>query len=90
MRLDGPSRASLLHLELRGNNNGCEGLVVNDCDQSGSRVYVEGASVVAPTQVGVLVDGVENADVSMHDFYHEGAATGISFRLRLFMDVSQT
>jgi len=78
LRLDGPSRTSLLHLHLRGNKE-ADGLLVANCDQPGSRVTVEGASVPSAHEVGVLIDGVENADVSMYDFYHAGAP--VSFKV---------
>ncbi|HEY3398713.1 MAG TPA: glycosyl hydrolase family 28-related protein [Armatimonadota bacterium] len=76
--LAGPSRALLRHLHLRGTAQ-TDGLVVGNCDQPGGRIFAQGASVPNATQVGVLVDGVENADVSLHDFYHAGAP--VSFRV---------
>ncbi len=73
IRLAGPSRATLRDLEIRGGGK-AEGIMVERCDQPGARVFSEQLSTEGGLGVGLLVDGLDLCEVSMHDYYHSGAS----------------
>ncbi len=71
LRLPGPSRAILRDLEIQA-GAASAGIVVEKCDQSGARVFMEQGEVANAQIVGLLVDGLAHTDVSLHNFYHSG------------------
>jgi len=79
LRLAGPSRATLRDLEVNGSRR-ADGIVVGNCDQPGSRVYLEQLNVDAARRVGLMVDGVEVADVELRNMNHGGCDLGVRVR----------
>ncbi|MBV9470329.1 MAG: hypothetical protein JOZ57_13915, partial [Abitibacteriaceae bacterium] len=71
LRLAGPSRAVLRELSITGAGQAA-GVVVENCDQPGARVFMEQGNAQGGPGSGLLADGLDNADVSLHDFYHSG------------------
>jgi len=70
LRLNGPSRAILRELGTNGGANGgnaANGVAVENADQPGARVYLEGFSTEPPLQTALLADGLTNARVELHD-----------------------
>ena len=71
LRLLGPSRASLRDLSVTaGNQGGVDGIVVENADQEGGRVYgnqlnAGGAGGTHMVGAGIRVDGLDRADVTM-------------------------
>lgn len=79
LRLAGPSRATLRDFEVNGAKR-ADGIVVEQCDQPGSRVYLEQLNVDAAQRVGLLVDGVELANVELRNMNHGGCELGVKVR----------
>jgi hypothetical protein len=70
LRLAGPARATLRDLQIQAGEG--TGILVEDCDQDGGRVFADqlnitGTSPNAKPADGLLVDGVERADVQLHN-----------------------
>ena len=66
VRLEGPSRAIVRDLSVSA--GAANGILVENCDQPGGRIFadqlnVPGASASAKSKAGLLVSGVEQADV---------------------------
>ena len=79
LRLAGPSRATLRDFEVNGAKR-ADGIVVEKCDQPGGRVYLEQLNVDAAQRVGLMVDGVELANVELHNMNHGGCDLGVKVR----------
>lgn len=79
LRLAGPSRATLRDLEVNGAKR-ADGIAVEKCDQPGARVYLEQLNVDAAQRVGLLVDGVELANVELRNMNHGGCELGVRVR----------
>ena len=54
--------------------------MVETCDQPGGRVYLEQLNVDAAQRVGLMVDGVEQANVELHNMNHGGCDLGVRVR----------
>ena len=78
LRIDGPSHVTLREFAIAATSSN-PGLEVNNCDQPGARVFMEKVDVGA-SDVNLLVDRLDNADVSLQNFYHSGA-TKVSVRV---------
>jgi hypothetical protein len=76
LRVDGPSHATLREFAIGSSN---QGLVVDNCDQPGARVFMEKVDV-AGSDVNLLVDRLDNTDVCLQNFYH-GVAAEVSVRV---------
>ena len=77
LRLEGPSRATLRELMVNAGQQ-ADGIVLTGCDQPGGRVFAEQLNVVgAAKDVGLLVDGLSEANVLLNDFGHSGAQVGV-------------
>jgi hypothetical protein len=79
LRLAGPSRVTLRDLEVNGAKR-ADGIVVEKCNQPGGRVYLEQLNVDAAERVGLMVDGVEQANVELHNMNHGGCNLGVKVR----------
>ena len=75
--LAGPARATFRDLSLVGNRKGA-GMMIAGADQPGARISGDGLDV-GGCQLGLLVDGVEQTDVSFRDIHHHG--NKVSFRV---------
>lgn len=69
LRLAGPSKAVLRDLRINGGTTS-HGIIVENADQPGAifftqQVYLDGAQ-----QHNLLVDGLDNTRVELHNFYH--------------------
>ncbi len=60
LRLAGPSRATLREFSIDAAKTG-DGLVIEQCGRAGGRIYMDQANISSAQQVGLLVDGLENA-----------------------------
>jgi hypothetical protein len=78
LRVDGPSHATLREFGVRGGQKG-DGIAIDNCDQPGARIFTERANL-AYSDVNLLVDRLDNADVSLHDFFH-GSALELDVRV---------
>jgi hypothetical protein len=76
LRLAGPSHATLREFFIDGART-ADGLVIEKCDQLGGRVFMDQANVTSARQVGLLVDGLENADVDLYNLNHAGNKLGV-------------
>jgi hypothetical protein len=70
--LAGPSKATVRDLQVLGAGAG-DGVVVDNADQPGARVFAEQCYVASTRQVGLLVDGLDYTNVELHDFFHAGS-----------------
>jgi len=68
LRMAGLSRATLREFQIVGSR---VGLVVDNCDQPGARVYLEKVDL-NNNGVNLLVDRLDNTDVCMHHLAHGG------------------
>ncbi len=76
LRLAGPARATLREFFIDAAKTG-DGLVVEKCDQAGGRVFMDQANISSAQQVGLLVDGLDNADVDLYNINHGSSKLGI-------------
>ncbi len=69
LRLAGPSRATLRDFSVHGGRpaeqNVADGIVVEDCDQPGARVFMDQCQWSPFSTVGLLVDRLDHADVTL-------------------------
>lgn len=79
IRLFGPSRATLRDFHLVGVGKGA-GIVVENCDQPEARIFMEHVWTFGAAVNNLLVDRLDNADVSLQDLTH-GRAAGVSLRV---------
>jgi hypothetical protein len=80
--LQGPSRATLRDFSVYGSFNSvqAEGIVIENGDQAGSRIYLEQVSITRAAQAGLVVDGLEWAKVELRAFYHSENELGVQVR----------
>jgi len=76
LRLAGPSRATIRDFFLDAVRTG-DGIVIDNCDQPGGRIFMDQANLTSAQQVGLLVDGLENADVDLYNINHGGNKLGV-------------
>lgn len=70
LTLLGPSKVTLRDFRVLGARKG-SGIVIENADQPGSRVYMQGAIVNIATQNGLIVDGLDYTRVDLRDFIHQ-------------------
>jgi hypothetical protein len=75
LQLKGPSRAILREMHLVGDGK-VEGIVIENCDQPGARVVMQQGNTRGNGKgkegIGLLTDGLDQAEVSLYNFYHSG------------------
>ena len=67
--LRGPTRATLAELHFNGQGK-ARGVVVEDCDQAGGRIFMEETFVAENKPSNLVVNGVERTSVRLHAFQH--------------------
>jgi len=73
-KLEGPVRATFRDLSLNGSGRergNALGILVTHADQPAARVFGDGLSIDG-NGTGLLVNGLEQADISLRTFYHQG------------------
>src|SRR5262249_53468270 len=72
-RLKGPSQASLEDLSLFGQFNEvlADGVVIEQCDQSGGTIHADQVNVKQAREIGLWIDGLEQTSTILDAFYHE-------------------
>jgi hypothetical protein len=70
-RLAGPSKATLRDFEVDGGGI-ADGIVVENADQAGSRIFMEQPSL-SNYKHNLFVDGLDYTNVQLQDFYHAGS-----------------
>jgi hypothetical protein len=76
MRLKGPARTTLRDLEISGAQK-ADGLIVENSDQLGARIFMEQPNVTSAQQVGLLVDRLKYANVELHGINHTDCGLGV-------------
>jgi hypothetical protein len=76
LRLKGPARATLRDLEISGARR-ADGLVIENSDQHGARIFMEQANITRAQQVGLLVHGLKYANVELHGINHANCGLGV-------------
>lgn len=76
LKIIGQSHAVIKDLSISGNGV-VDGLVIEGCDQPNARIFIERGNVSSAKQVGILVDKIANADITLHDFNHSDCAVGV-------------
>lgn len=76
LKIIGQSHAVIRDLSISGNGT-VDGLVIEGCDQPNARIFIERGNVSSAKQVGILVDKIANADITLHDFNHSDCAVGV-------------
>jgi hypothetical protein len=74
--LPGPSRATLRDLHIVGGKV-AEGIVLDNCDQPGSRIFGEQISIEGGNKTGLFTEKLDHANIELHDFYHSGNENSI-------------
>ena len=64
IQVDGPSQATFRDFEVDGSGT-ADGIVVDDVDQTNSRVYMDQAQLSAGRQTNLLIDGLDNTYVQL-------------------------
>lgn len=70
LNMPGPSRATCRDLTISGNAK-VTGLAITDCDRPGSRIFGDQLGVHG-SNLGLLVDSLDETDISLNTFYHSG------------------
>jgi hypothetical protein len=84
LHLAGPSRATLRDFALFGGVAGvtnplpADGILIDNCDQPGARIYGDQMHVYYCHELGVSVEGLTNAKVELANFFH--TYNGVSVR----------
>lgn len=76
LRIAGPSRATLREFFIDAAQV-ADGLAIDSCDQVGGRIFMDQANVSGAREVGLLVDGVENASVDLYNINHGSNKLGV-------------
>ncbi len=76
LRLAGPSRATLRDFFIDAGKTG-DGIVIDHCDQPDGRIFMDQGNLTSAQQVGLLVDGLENANVDLYNLNHGGNKLGV-------------
>jgi hypothetical protein len=72
IRLKGPSRATLRDLRVGGQSgDDVNGIVIENADQSNSRVYMQEVFVNISSEHGLIVDGLSSTRVDLRGFQHQ-------------------
>jgi hypothetical protein len=71
--LKGPSRATVRELSVDGSYGNATGILVENADQVGSRVYMLEATLNGSSLANLFVDGLDNAHVEAQDIEHADA-----------------
>lgn len=77
VRLGGPSKAILRDLAISGGGI-ASGIRVENSDQPAARVFMEQGLLLGAQRSNLLVNGLDNANVELHDFGHGGCSAGVS------------
>jgi hypothetical protein len=74
----GPSRANLRDFHIIAGQAG-NGILVENADQAGARIFMDQQLNTSATQNGILVDGLNSTPVELDDFQHAGVqGVGVS------------
>jgi len=71
--LKGPSRATIRELSVDGSYGSATGILVENADQVGSRVYMLEATLNGSSLANLFVDGLDNTYVEAQDIEHADA-----------------
>jgi len=73
VHLAGPVRATLRDFYVFGpaTNSLVDGIVIDNCDQPGGKVYFDQLDVSRSSKIGLLAQGLTNASTILSDFYHQ-------------------
>jgi hypothetical protein len=72
IRLKGPSRATLRDLLVKGQRgDDVNGIIIENADQTNSRVYMQEVFVNVSSEHGLIVDGLSSTRVDMRAFQHQ-------------------
>ena len=79
IRFAGPSHALMRDLAIFAQFNAVfvDAVVVDHCDQPGSRVFMDQVRPRRSIDTGMLVDRLQNADISLRSFYHDENKVGL-------------
>ena len=80
LRFRGPSQATIRELQVDGSAK-ADGLVVENVDQVGARIYLDQLQVRAGRQTDVFVNGLDHTVVELRDFGHAYSPTATSVRV---------
>ena len=80
LRIMGPSKATLRELQLDGMTR-ADGLVVENVDQPGSRVYMDQAQLRAAKQTSLWVDRLDHTNVQLEDFEFAYSPDAVSIKV---------
>src|SRR6185436_20676998 len=81
LKILGPSKATLRELQVDGASK-VDGMVVENVDQPGSRVYMGQAELRAGKKTNLYVNGLDNANVQLEDFGHAYSPDAASIKVR--------
>jgi len=76
LRLAGPSQATLREFFIDA-ARAADGLVIDNCNQAGGRIFMDQANVSIAEQVGLFVDGVDNTSVDLYNINHGSNKLGV-------------
>jgi Pectate lyase superfamily protein len=80
IRLRGPSKVALREIQIHGAGR-ADGLIVENADQMGSRVYMDQAQLRAGKQTNVFVNGLDNTYVQLEDVGYAYSPEAVSVKV---------
>ena len=80
LRLMGPSKATLREIEIDGAGK-ADGIVVENADQPGSRVYMGQAELRSGRETNLFVNGLQHTNVQLEDFGYAYSPDAVSIKV---------
>jgi hypothetical protein len=80
MRIVGPSKATLREIQIDGQGRG-DGIVVENADQPGARVYMEQAQLRAGKRTDLLVDALDHVDIQLENIGFAYSPEAVSIKV---------
>lgn len=80
IKLIGPSKVTLRELQVDGATTS-DGIVVDNVDQVGSRVYMGGVQLRSGNQTDLFVNGLDNTNVQLEDVGYAYSPNGVSIKV---------
>jgi hypothetical protein len=80
IKLEGPSRVTLRELGIEPAGQ-ADGLIADDVDQAGARVYLEGVQLRGGREANLVIDRTARAEIELVDIGHAYSRDGVSVKV---------
>ncbi|PYS02037.1 MAG: hypothetical protein DMG12_14450, partial [Acidobacteria bacterium] len=81
LSMSGPSKATLREIQIDGAAE-ADGIVLDNVDQIGSRVYMQGVQLRSGRRTDLFINGLDHTRVQLEDFGHAYSPNAVSVKVR--------